>query len=223
MTSSPGSPGSSDNPGSPGSPAEPTYADRVFRSSSALAGGVLVLLLAAWVGGDALVRGEGRTPWAAVAGLLFAVPLVVAFTLRPAVFANDDRLRIRNPFRTITLPWAAVEGVRAGYSSEVFAGGKKYQLWAIPVSLRQRKRVARQQARQASDDPYGRTSATADVTDARARRAPADQTVDDLREQAERCASRPTAQGEPVVRWAYEILAPCVVGAVALVVLFATG
>ncbi|MBT2395898.1 PH domain-containing protein [Streptomyces sp. ISL-100] len=208
---------------SPKPPSEPTYADRVFRSPSALAGGVLVLALAAWVGGDALVRGEGRTPWAAVAGLLFAVPLVVAFTLRPAVFANDDRLRIRNPFRTITLPWASVEGVRAGYSSEVFAGGKKYQLWAIPVSLRQRKRVARRQARQASDDPYGRTSATADVTDTGARRAPTDQTVDDLREQAERCAARPGAQGSPSVRWAYEIIAPCVVGAIALAVLLATG
>lgn len=216
MTSSPG------KPNNPGGPAEPSYADRVFRSPAALTGGVLVLVLAAWIGGDALVRGEGRTPWAAVAGLLFAVPLVVAFTLRPAVFASDDRLRIRNPFRTITLPWAAVEGVRAGYSSEVFAGGGKYQLWAVPVSLRQRKRVARRQARRATDDPYGRTSATADVTDALARRAPADQTVDDLRELAERCASRPTAQGEPVVRWAYEIIAPCVAGAVALAVLFAT-
>ncbi|OEJ25321.1 hypothetical protein AR457_13470 [Streptomyces agglomeratus] len=216
MTSSPRT------PNNPGGPAEPPYADRVYRSTAALISGVLVLLLAAWIGGDALVRGEGRTPWAAVAGLLFAVPLVVAFTLRPAVFANDDRLRIRNPFRTITLPWGAVEGVRAGYSSEVFAGGTKYQLWAVPVSLRQRKRVARQQARRATDDPYGRTSATADVTDARSRRAPADQTVDDLREQAERCASRPTAQGEPVVRWAYGIIAPCVVGAIALAVLFAT-
>ncbi|MGW0565505.1 PH domain-containing protein [Streptomyces sp. NPDC003016] len=220
MTSSPNGPA---GPGDPGRPDEPPYADRVFRSSSALGGGVLVLLLAAWVGGDALVRGEGRTPWAAVAGLLFAVPLVVAFTLRPAVYANDDRLRIRNPFRTITLPWGAVEGVRAGYSSEVFAGGRKYQLWAVPVSLRQRKRVARQQARQASDDPYGRTSATADVTDARARRAPADQIVDDLREQAERCAARPTAQGGPTVRWAYGIIVPCAVGAVALAVLLATG
>ncbi|MBT2507303.1 PH domain-containing protein [Streptomyces sp. ISL-98] len=214
----------SSSPGrQPGEPTEPTYADRVFRSPGALAGGVLVLLLAAWVGGDALIRGEGRTPWVALAGLFFAVPLVVAYTLRPAVFANDDRLRIRNPFRTITLPWAAVDGVRAGYSSEVLAGGKKYQLWAVPVSLRQRKRVARQQAKQAHDDPYGRTSVTADVTDAQARRAPADQTVEDLREQAERCAARPTAQGDPEVRWAYEIIAPCVVGAVALTVLLAAG
>ncbi|MGR8008680.1 PH domain-containing protein [Streptomyces hypolithicus] len=214
-------------PGRSGPPPEPTptpaYADRVFRSSAAIVGGVLVLALAGWIGVDALVRGQGRTPWAAVAGLLFVVPLVVAFSLRPAVFTNDDRLRIRNPFRTITLPWGAVDGVRSGYSSEVLAGGRKYQLWAVPVSLRQRKRAARRQATQAHDDPYGRTSVTADVTDARARRAPADQTVDDLREQAERCAARPAAQGAPAVRWAYEIIAPCVVGVVAVVVLLVTG
>src|SRR5206468_1785221 len=91
------------------------------------------------------------------AALVFVVPLVFAFTLRPAVFAGADRLRVRNPFRTITVPWGAVEGVRAAYSSEVFAGGKKYQLWAIPVSLRQRKKAVRQSARGAAEDPYGRT------------------------------------------------------------------
>ena len=92
--------------------------------------------IGAWLGIDAMIRGEGRAPWLALAGLLFAVPLVIAFTVRPAVFAGQDRLRVRNPFRTITLPWASVEAVRAGYSSEVLAGGAKYQMWAIPVSLR---------------------------------------------------------------------------------------
>ncbi len=28
--------------------------------------------------------------------MIMLFPLVIAFTLRPAVFANDDRLRIRN-------------------------------------------------------------------------------------------------------------------------------
>ncbi|MEV6650509.1 PH domain-containing protein [Streptomyces sp. NPDC051219] len=210
---------------SPQQPEEPAagYADRVYRSPGSLAGGVLLLALAAWLGGDALLRGEGRTPWLALAGLLLAVPLVVAFTVRPAVFAGEDRLRIRNPFRTITLPWASVDAVRAAYSSEVLAGGKKYQLWAVPVSLRERKRAARKQARAAGDDPYGRTTATADVADSAARRAAADRTVEELNGLAERCASRPTAQGTPAVRWAYEIIAPSVAGAVLLAVLLATG
>ncbi|MET9373223.1 PH domain-containing protein [Streptomyces sp. NPDC002992] len=210
-------------PPPPQQPAEPTYADRVFRSTMGIAGGVLLLGLTGWFCGDAMIRGEGRTPWVALAGLLFVVPLVVAFTIRPAVFANDDRLRIRNPFRSVLLPWAAVADVRAGYSSEVLTrAGAKYQLWAVPVSLRQRKRVARRQARAAQDDPHGRTSVHARVDD-QDRLAPADQTVADLRDLAERCATRPGAQGDPQVRWAYEILAPTAAGLVLLIVLLAIG
>ncbi|MFD5425838.1 PH domain-containing protein [Streptomyces sp. NPDC127084] len=201
---------------------EPAYADRVFRSAAAMVCGALMLAMAAWIGGEALLRGQGQAPWLAIAALLLAVPLIVSFTLRPAVFANDDRLRIRNPFRTITLPWAAVADVRSGYSSEVFTQqGAKYQMWAVPVSLGRRKRAARRQARAAAEDPHGRTRVTADVKDTESRLAPADQTVRDLREMSERCASRPGAQGEAQVRWAYEVIAPALVGAILLVVLLA--
>ncbi|HCA84748.1 MAG TPA: hypothetical protein DEQ61_04165, partial [Streptomyces sp.] len=134
----------------------PVYADRVYRSGASLVGGALLLAIAAWLGIDAMIRGDGRTPWYALAGMLFATPLVVAFTLRPAVFAGEDRLRVRNPFRTITLPWGAVDAVRAGYSSEVLADDRKYQMWAIPVSLRERKKAARQRARGAAGGAPGR-------------------------------------------------------------------
>ncbi|TXS56601.1 PH domain-containing protein [Streptomyces sp. t39] len=203
-------------------PAEPTYADRVFRSPAAMAGGGLLLAIIAWIVVDAAVRGEGRTPWLALAGALFAVPLIVAFTFRPAVYANDERLRIRNPFRTVTVPWGAVADVRASYSSElVTQTGTKYQLWAIPVSLRQRKRAARRQVQRATDDPHGRTSVTADVADEAARMAPADRTIAELRATAERLGASPEAQGEPSTRWALELLAPLAAGAVLLLVLLA--
>lgn len=197
------------------------YAERCFRSSAGIGGGVLLLALVAWLGGDAMLRGTGNAPWLALAGLLFAVPLIVAFTLRPAVWAGEDRLLVRNPFRTITLPWASVEGVRAGYSSEVFADGKKYQLWAIPVSLKQRKRAARRQARDAAEDVTGRASVTSRPS--QPLRAPSDQAIEDLRELAERGASREGAQGSPSVRWAYELIAPSVVGLLLFAALAAIG
>lgn len=197
---------------------EPTpYADRVYRSPGGMVGGVLLLGLGGWLGIDAILRGEGRTPWLALAGLLFAVPVVIAFTVRPAVYAGADRLLVRNPFRTITLPWASVDTLRASYTSEVLAGGATYQLWAVPVSLRQRKRAARQQNRDAaSPTSLGRTPGPGATPD---RRAQADQTMDDLRELAESNAGRDGAQGEPEVRWAFEVIAPTLAGAVLLVIM----
>ncbi|MGW6284049.1 PH domain-containing protein [Streptomyces sp. NPDC055107] len=210
---------------SPTPPAEPHPATRTHRSVAALVCGSLLLLLIAWMAGDAMIRGEGRVPWLAAAALLLVVPLVVAFTLRPAVFVDDERIRIRNPFRTIQLPWTEVADVRASYSSELLArDGTKYQLWAIPVSLRARKRAARSAARAAHDDPYGRTSVSADVRDSAARTASADQTVRDLRDLAERSGGT-TAEGADrgSVRWAYEVIAPAVAGAALLVVVGAIG
>ncbi|WP_432587982.1 PH domain-containing protein [Streptomyces sp. HD1123-B1] len=202
---------------------EGTFADRVYRSPAGIAGGVLLLAVGAWLGIDAMIRGEGRTPWLALAGLLFAVPVVIAFTVRPAVYAGADRLLVRNPFRTITLPWASVDALRAGYTSEVLAAGGKYQLWAIPVSLRQRKRAARRQARSAAEDPYSRTSAHVAVDTHEDRRAPSDAAIGDLREMAELNAGRDGAQGAPEIRWAVEVIAPAVAGAVLLVIMLAIG
>ncbi|MEU7040108.1 PH domain-containing protein [Streptomyces varsoviensis] len=201
---------------------EAAYAERCYRSPAAIGAGVLLLALGGWLGIDAAVRGSGRTPWLAVAGLLFVVPLVVAYTVRPAVWAGQDRIRVRNPFRTIVLPWAAVESVRAGYSSEIFAGGTKYQMWSIPVSLRARKQAARRQVRASLDDSSQQTSPHAPLG-GKPLRSPADQAIDEIRELSERNASREGAQGAPHVKWAYEIIAPAVVGFVALVVIYLVG
>ncbi|WP_369215307.1 PH domain-containing protein [Streptomyces flavofungini] len=202
--------------------AEPAYKDRTFRSPAGIAGGVLLLALGAWLGVDAAVRGEGRTPWLALAGLLLAVPLVVAFTVRPAVYANDDRLRVRNPFRTITLPWASIATLRSGYSNEALTvSGAKYQLWAIPVSLRGRKKAARRQAQAAAAGDPATSSRPFLDPNAKPTRAEGDQAMDELRDLSERQADAENAQGEPAVRWAYEIVVPAAAGAILLVVLLA--
>ncbi|MFE9117129.1 PH domain-containing protein [Streptomyces sp. NPDC007172] len=208
---------------SPTPPTEPAYADRTYRSAPGIAGGALLLALALWLGIDAVVQGSGNAPWLSLAVLLWVVPLIAAFSFRPVVLASADRMLVRNPFRTITLPWASVADVRAGYSSEVFdQSGAKYQLWAIPVSLRRRKQAARRRARDAAVGGQPEASVSADATD-RARMAPADQAIRDLRDLAEENAAREGAQGPVSIRWAYEIIAPAAAGAVLFVVLLVIG
>ncbi|MES9523894.1 PH domain-containing protein [Streptomyces capoamus] len=227
---------------SPASPPPASAAkDRIYRSPLGLAGGVLLLLVVLWLGFDALFKGHGRTPWLALAGMILIVPLVIAFTLRPAVFASEDRLRVRNPFRVVTLPWGEVASLRSGYSNEVVAAsGTKYQLWAVPVSLRARNKAARRQQRAAAGDaaggaaPAGRGGVlgpsgtglggfTLRGPDTGPTRAETDQIMDDLRELLERRREAESAQGEVTVRWAYEVAAPAVAGAVLLGILLAVG
>lgn len=209
--------------------------DRIYRSPMALVAGVLLLALTGWLGIDAVVSGTGDTPWLALAAMILAVPLVTAFTLRPAVFANDDRLRIRNPFRVIVVPWGEVETLRSSYSNEVLAkSGVKYQLWAIPVSLRGRKKAARQTARQQAERDGGRRSrglglfgggVSADAFGGRTlvpegpARAETDKIMDELRDLLESRGKAEGSQGEVTVRWAWEIAGPAVAGAVLLGIL----
>ncbi|MHC3468168.1 PH domain-containing protein [Streptomyces sp. 7R007] len=231
----------------------PEQKDRVYRSPSGIAGGVLLLAIIAWLGIDAIISGQDRTPWLALATLILVVPLVVAFTLRPAVHAGPDRLRIRNPFRVIVLPWGQVASLRSGYSNEVVAKtGTKYQLWAIPVSLRARKKAARREARAAADrtaeesgrrvrggragglgglggfggglgGAFGSGGLTGGAVSEGPARAETDKAMDELRELLETREPEESAQGEITVRWAYEIAAPAVAGAVLLAILLATG
>ncbi|TGN81334.1 PH domain-containing protein [Streptomyces bauhiniae] len=219
-------------------PVVPAARDRIYRSPMGLVGGVLVLALVVWLGCDALFRGHGRVPWLALAVMILVVPLVTAFTLRPAVFANQERLRVRNPFRVIVLPWGELAAFRSGYSNEALAtSGTKFQLWAIPVSLRARKRAANkrakaaaQAARGSSGGPFagprfGVFGGDASVPDVPAgpARAETDKIMDDLRDLHERHGEAEHAQGEITTRWAYEILIPALAGAVLLAVLLITG
>ncbi|MEV0537435.1 PH domain-containing protein [Kitasatospora sp. NPDC050463] len=219
MTESDGKP----HPGSAGPDGEPVYADRVYRSIPGVISGVLLLAVAGWLIGDAALNGTGKTPYVSLAAVpVFALP-VIAYTLRPAVRANERRLVVRNPLRTITAPWAAVDALRAGYSVELLAGGHKYQVWAVPVSLRQRKRANRMQQRGGDQHAsrlgttFGRPAPSVVEGAPDPNRAWSDQVVAILQEMAERNAGRPEAAGPVVVRWCWWIIAPTLVGLAALI------
>lgn len=198
------------------------YADRTYRSLPAVVAGIALLLIAAVMLVDALVNSELRIAMTVLAGVVAAAPLIVAFTLRPTVRANSERLTVRNPFRTVVLPWAAVSGFHAGYSSEVRSvDGRKFQLWSIPVSLRARRRAAARQRKAAMDDRTDRTPITAPGQDPN--RSWSDSALDDLRALHERNEKRPEAQGEPKVSWSWPIYLPLVAGIIALIVLSTTG
>ncbi|MDG9708463.1 PH domain-containing protein [Streptomyces sp. DH10] len=222
-------------------PPEPESKDRVYRSVPAIAGGVLLLAIAGWLGIDAVASGGGRTPWMALAVLILIVPLVVAFTLRPAVYAGEDRLRIRNPFRVIVLPWGRIASLKSAYSNEVLTeSGAKYQLWAVPVSLRARKKAARRemrataQARRETGRDEGRGMGlgmraglggglgAGPVSDGPVR-AETDRIMDELRGLHEARHRVETAQGEVTVRWAYEVVGPAVAGALLVLILLVVG
>ncbi|MFI2643019.1 PH domain-containing protein [Streptomyces sp. NPDC018610] len=218
----------------------PEYKDRTNRSTGGIAGGIVLLAVVLWLGFDAMFTGDGRTPWLALAGMILVAPFVVAFTLRPAVFVNQDRLRLRNPFRVIVLPWGQIAVLRSGYSNEVITkSGDKYQMWAVPVSLRARKRAARQEARAATAGERGVGGGRGAIGGVIGRgstrglsgggsadgpiRAEGDQFMADLRELQEARENAESAQGAVSVRWAYEILGPALAGALVMIVLLVAG
>ncbi|MEU3030504.1 PH domain-containing protein [Streptomyces incarnatus] len=219
-------------------PPVPAVKDRIYRSPMGLAGGLLLLAVVAWLGCDALFNGHGRTPWLALAAMILVLPLVIAFTLRPAVFANEERLRIRNPYRVITVPWTEVEALRSSFTNEVRTkSGAKYQLWAVPVSLRGRKKAERRAASAARRSATGSAGLGGGIgargvgfgglaargADVGPSRAEGDKVMDDLRDLLDRRGNEEAAQGGTTIRWAYEVAAPTLAGAVLLVILLATG
>jgi hypothetical protein len=141
-----------DMPASSGSGNDaPAYSDKVYRSVSGVAGGVFLLALLLFLTIEAMADGHGRDPITAAAVLVAGAPLIAAFTIWPQVRSGEKRLLVRNPFRTIEAPWDTVESLTSALSVELRAGGRKFIVWALPVSMRQRKRANRQAMKAAGD------------------------------------------------------------------------
>jgi hypothetical protein len=104
----------------------------VYRSASHLVLGGLALLLELWFLVTSVGNLDHHGERVSVAALLLAGVLVFATTMRPAVIADEERILIRNPFRSISVPWSQVSQFTVRYSLDVEADGRSYSCWALP-------------------------------------------------------------------------------------------
>lgn len=121
----------------------------VYRGPAALIGGALVVVFCAFGAIDLLVE-SGTQDLVAAAILTLVAVLAALYGVYPAAFAWNDRLVVRNPFRTIELPWDAVTDLSARLSFMAHTERRRFTVWAIPVSLRERRRSERSRLRDLS-------------------------------------------------------------------------
>lgn len=118
----------------------------VYRGPAATIGGVIIMLFCLFGFIDLLVE-AGTADLAGAAALLLVGLLGFVFGPYPAAFTDDRGLRVRNPFRFIDLPWSQVAEVEARLSFIAKTADKKFTVWAIPVSLHDRRKAERQRLR----------------------------------------------------------------------------
>jgi hypothetical protein len=128
---------------------QPAEKPTVYRGAPALIGGALVALFCGIGAIDLIVESGSRDLIGASILLLVAV-LAALYGVYPAAFAWTDRLVVRNPFRTIELPWTAVTDLSARLSFIAHTETRRFTIWAIPVSLRERRRADRHRLRDLS-------------------------------------------------------------------------
>jgi hypothetical protein len=104
---------------------------------------------------DYAVQGLPSARFGAVisAILLLGTGLAYVLALRPRVIVDSAGLTVVNPFRVHRVPWRLIqhvgtgEWVRVRYDSGKETGGKKLDCWALYVSSRAKRRIARGPAR----------------------------------------------------------------------------
>ena len=114
----------------------------VYRGPGAVVGGAIVLLFCVGGAVDLIVE-AGASDLPGAAALLLVAALGFAYGVYPAAFAGDESLVVRNPLRTITLPWGAVTRLSAQLSFIAHTAHRRFTVWAVPVSLRDRRKAER--------------------------------------------------------------------------------
>jgi hypothetical protein len=127
-------------------PASPAEKPTAYRGVGAVIGGAVVMLFC--VGGAVdLLAEEGSADLPGASIMLLVAALAFAYGVYPAAFAGTDTLVVRNPLRTLTFSWGAVTKLTAQLSFIAYTATQRYTVWAVPVSLRDRRRAERARLR----------------------------------------------------------------------------
>jgi hypothetical protein len=111
-----------------------------------MVGGAVVMVFCVGGAVDLLAQqGKADLPGASIMFLVAA--LAFAYGVYPAAFSSPEALVARNPLRTITLSWGIVTKLTAQLSFIAYTPTQRYTIWAVPVSLRDRRRAERARLR----------------------------------------------------------------------------
>jgi hypothetical protein len=223
-----------------GAPASPAEKPTSYRTIGSLGTGALLVVFGA-IFLFAFGLSSEKHPVGATVGLLMMVCGVIG-GIYPAAFSHPDRLSIRNPFRRIEISWPRVDSISARLSTvveTVAEEGKphKYTIWAIPVSMHERRkndravakkvRAARaESAKQAAGGGdiagsalgaagYGRPKTLRE--DPMETMAFADQAVIEMRDRQRVCTTSMEKAAPTKVTWTWYTLAPFAVSVVLVV------
>lgn len=89
-------------------------------------------------------------------GVLLVVWLVwVGFWL-PAVVIAEDAVSVRNPFRTVTVPWGAIQRVDTRWALRLITSGGSFTAWSAPAPSRYAiTRATRDETRGLPESTFG--------------------------------------------------------------------
>ena len=208
-----------------------------------MVGGAVVILFCVGGAVDLLAEvGKADMPGASI--MLLVAALAFAYGVYPAAFSGTDALVVRNPLRTITMSWGIVTKLTAQLSFIAHTTTRRYTVWAVPVSLRDRRRAERARLREVARQTRGpkgrqRLSGLGGYNDARISSAPtpdpieklsfADQAITEMTARREHWYHReglnpeaePTATEAPAISWNLATLAPIAATLVFMIVAFA--
>jgi hypothetical protein len=209
-----------------------------YRGPGAVFGGGVVLLFCLGGGLDLLIE-EGTVDMPGAAVMFLVAALAFAYGVYPAAFSGPDALVVRNPLRTITIPWGIVTKLSAQLSFIAFTTTQRYTVWAVPVSIRDRRKAERarlrEMGRQRDRDQhrvtaafsFGPTRPTAAVAEVD-KLAYGDQAVSEMNARREAWCDRegidpaadPVGTEAPGIKWNATTIAPIVACAVFVIVAF---